>query len=199
MTYRAGERETRGTGAAAPLVRCAILTVSDRAFRGEYPDRSGPEVARILASWGWPPEVSEVIPDEEALIADRLSALADSGIDLILTAGGTGLSRRDRTPDATLRVSDRLVPGIMEAVRARTGARFPRAYLSRGVAALRDRCLVVNLPGSARGAAECLEALADLLPHAIEVIREEPGSGGAHETDQDSGEGVTPDSTGGGS
>ena len=161
-------------------VRCAVLTISDRASRGEQIDRSGPEIARILTAWGWPPEVAEIIPDEEGLIAARLADLADAGIDLVVTTGGTGLSPRDRTPDATLRVADRLVPGIMEAVRARTGGAFPRAYLSRGIAALRGRALLVNLPGSPRGAVESMEALADLLPHALEVVREDPAAGGAH-------------------
>ncbi len=160
--------------------RCAVLTISDRAARGIYADRTGPEVAQILTSWGWSPECCEVLPDQERAITDRLAHLADSGFDLILTAGGTGLSARDRTPEATLEVADRLVPGIAEAIRTRTGATFARAWLSRGVAVLRGRCLIVNLPGSVRGARESLEALADLLPHALQVIHEEPGTGSAH-------------------
>jgi molybdenum cofactor synthesis domain-containing protein len=185
MTERRGPPAPRDGAPAHSPVRCAILTISDRAARGEFADTSGPQLARILTSWGWPPEVREILPDEENLIADRMAGLADAGFDLVLTTGGTGLSVRDRTPDATLRVTDRLVPGIMEAVRARTAALFPRAYLSRGIAALRGRCLLVNLPGSERGACESLEALGDLLPHALDVIREDPGTGGAHGPNRD--------------
>lgn len=180
MTVRDGAEGASDRGEARMPVRCAVLTISDRASRGEYDDRSGPAVARILASWGWPAEILEILPDEEPQIAARLAALADSGIDLVVTAGGTGLAARDRTPEATLHAADRLAPGIMEAVRARTGAQFPRAYLSRGVAALRGRCLLVNLPGSVRGATESIEALADILPHAIDVLRDDPRSESGH-------------------
>jgi molybdopterin adenylyltransferase len=186
MTELDSKGDARGTGSSRMPVRCAVLTISDRASRGEYADRSGPEVARILAAWGWPPEIIEILPDEEAGITDRMAMLADSGFDLIVTAGGTGLSARDRTPEATLRAADRLAPGIMEAVRARTGASFPRAYLSRGIAAMRERCLIVNLPGSVRGARESIDALADLLPHAIDVLREDPRIDGEHEARIDS-------------
>jgi molybdopterin adenylyltransferase len=176
----ADDSSRRPGNAPGTPIRCAVLTISDRASRSEIVDRSGPEVVRILATWGWLPEIQEILPDEESVVAARLAELADSGFDLVVTTGGTGLSPRDRTPEATLSVSHRLVPGIMEAVRARTGTGFPRAYLSRGISALRERCLFVNLPGSPRGAAESLDALADLLPHAIEVVREDPAAGGAH-------------------
>ena len=181
MTEMGGAHDARGPESSRMPIRCAVLTISDRASRGEYADRSGPEVARILAAWGWPPEILEVLPDEESRIADRMAALADSGFDLVVTAGGTGLSTRDRTPEATLCAADRLAPGIMEAVRARTGALFPRAYLSRGIAAMRGRCLLVNLPGSVRGAKESIKALADILPHAIDVLREAPRIEDEHE------------------
>jgi molybdenum cofactor synthesis domain-containing protein len=161
-------------------IRCAVLTISDRCSRGEAEDRSGPEVAQILASWGWIPEVREILPDEELLVAERLATLADSGYSLILTTGGTGLGPRDRTPEATLRVTDRQVPGLAELLRSRTGAQLPRAYLSRGIIAMRRHCLIINLPGSVKGAREGIEALADVLPHALDVIHEDPSSGGAH-------------------
>jgi molybdopterin adenylyltransferase len=163
-----------------PQIRCAALTISDRCARGEAEDRSGPEIVRILTGWRWPPEVHEVLPDNPMLVSERLATLADSGFSLVVTIGGTGMGPRDRTPEATLRVTDRQVPGLAELIRARTGANFPRAYLSRGVIALRRRCLIINLPGSVRGARESLEALADVLPHAMEVIREDPGKGSAH-------------------
>lgn len=180
MTEQSGADGPRGKGLSAVPIRCAVLTISDRASRGQYADQSGPEVARILTAWGWGPEILEVLPDDETPLAERLAALADSGLDCIVTTGGTGLSTRDRTPEATLRVADRLAPGIMEAVRARTGSQFPLAYLSRGVAAMRGRCLLVNLPGSVRGASESILALADLLPHAIGVLRGDPGIEAEH-------------------
>ncbi|MBM3286943.1 MAG: MogA/MoaB family molybdenum cofactor biosynthesis protein [Candidatus Eisenbacteria bacterium] len=155
------------------IVRCAVLTISDRASRGEYADESGPAIADILTGWGWQPEATEILPDEEELIAQRMGRLADQGFDLILTTGGTGLGPRDRTPEATLRVADRIVPGLGEMIRARTATHSPRAYLSRSLAALCRKCLIINLPGSVRGARESLEALRELLPHAIDVIRED--------------------------
>jgi len=161
-------------------IRCAVLTISDRCSRGETEDRSGPELAQILASWGWNPEIREILPDKEMLVAERLATLADSGFSLVVTTGGTGLGPRDRTPEATLRVTDRQVPGLAELLRSRTGAQLPRAYLSRGIIAMRRHCLIINLPGSVRGAREGIEALADVLPHAVDVILEDPAKGGAH-------------------
>ena len=163
-----------------PRIRCAILTISDRCSRGEAEDRSGPEIAQILTSWGWSPEIREILPDEEMQVAERLATLADSGLSLVVTTGGTGLGPRDRTPEATLRVIDRMIPGLAELMRSRTGAGFPRAYLSRGIIAMRRHCLIINLPGSVRGAREGIEALADVLPHALDVIHEDPTKGGAH-------------------
>lgn len=182
MTARSGVNDSSGHETPPVPVRCAVLTISDRASRGEYADQSGPEIARILASWGWAAEVLEVLPDDKSRIEERLAALADSGLDCIVTTGGTGLSMRDRTPEATLRAADRLAPGIMEAVRARTGTQSPLAYLSRGIAAMRGRCLLVNLPGSVRGASESIHALADLLPHAIGVLRGDPGIQKQHDS-----------------
>jgi molybdenum cofactor synthesis domain-containing protein len=163
-----------------PQIRCAVLTISDRCHRGETTDQSGPEVVRILASWGWDAEARETLPDEEALIAARLTTLADAGFTLVITTGGTGLGPRDRTPEATLRAADRQVPGLSELIRSRTGREFPRAYLSRAVCAMRKRCLIVNLPGSLRAARETMSALADVLPHAIDVVCEDPAKGTAH-------------------
>ena len=160
--------------------RSAVLTISDRCARGEQVDRSGPEVALVLESMGWRNPVREILSDDEDTVADRLAQLADGGCELVVTTGGTGLSPRDRTPEATTRVMDRLVPGLAEMMRARTGVAFPRAYLSRGLAATRGRCLIVNLPGSPRGAAEMLLAIADVLPHAIDVLNEVQGGRGSH-------------------
>jgi molybdenum cofactor synthesis domain-containing protein len=161
--------------------RSAVLTISDRCVRGEREDRSGPEVVRALSTLGWEDPIREILPDEEDAIAERLARLADEGCDLILTTGGTGLSPRDRTPEATIRAADRLVPGLGELMRSRTGVGFPRAYLSRGLAATRGRCLIVNLPGSPQGAVEMLHAIAELIPHALQVLNEVPGGRGAHD------------------
>jgi molybdopterin adenylyltransferase len=161
--------------------RSAVLTISDRCARGEQPDRSGPELVAVLRSLGWTTPLCEILPDEEDRISTRLIQLADAGCDLILTVGGTGLSPRDRTPEATQQVADRVIPGLGERMRAATAGRSPRAYLSRGIAATRGRCLIVNLPGSARGAVEMFHAVADLIPHALDVICEAPGGRGAHD------------------
>jgi molybdenum cofactor synthesis domain-containing protein len=158
----------------ATSFRCAVVTVSDRCSRGEAQDASGPELERLLASWGWQVAERSVIPDEPDAIAKKLVALAEQGYDLILTTGGTGLGPRDRTPEATLAIAERLVPGLAELARARTGAGFPHAYLSRGTAALRGRALILNLPGSPRGARDHLAAVSEVLPHALTILREDP-------------------------
>lgn len=166
---------------AARPFRCAILTISDRAAQGIYEDRTGPEVAAAAAALGWDVVASAILPDDEDGIAGRLRDLADRAeADIVLTAGGTGLGPRDRTPEATARIAERHVPGIAERIRARTGETFPAAYLSRGLAVTRARTLIVNLPGSVRGARDCLAAVADILPHALDVLREDPARGAAH-------------------
>lgn len=157
--------------------RVAVLTVSDRSFRGERADASGPAVAdaarRLLGG-----EVVElrVVPDERDDIEWNLRRLADAGTaDLVLTTGGTGLGPRDVTPQATSSVLDYEVPGLAEAMRASSRATFPAADLSRQVAGVRNRTLIVNLPGSPRGAVECLEVVAPALPHAVATLRGEVG------------------------
>jgi molybdenum cofactor synthesis domain-containing protein len=160
----------------AGRMRVAVMTVSDRRSAGVREDTAGPAlvemVVRELAA-----EViaTACVPDEVDAIAGQLGAWAgaDPVPDLILTAGGTGLSSRDVTPEATLTLLERRHPGLMELVRARCGARTPMAYLSRGEAGTIGRTLVVNLPGSERAATESLEALLDVLPHAIETLRDE--------------------------
>jgi molybdenum cofactor synthesis domain-containing protein len=159
-------------------VRVAVLTISDRSYHGERADKTGPAVAeaarRLLP--GATIVEQTILPDEKGDIEWNLKRLADIGAaDLVLTAGGTGLSPRDVTPQATLAIADYEVPGIAEAMRAATRAALPSAILSRQVAAVRERTLVVNLPGSPRGAVECLEAVAGVLPHAITTLRNEAG------------------------
>lgn len=157
-------------------IRAGVLTVSDKGSRGERVDTAGPAVAGILASIG--AEVSEtaIIADEREQIAAKLRLWADDDhLDLVVTTGGTGLARRDVTPEATLDVAHRLVPGIAELMRE-TGRKSTRlAALSRSVAVTRGSTLILNLPGSERGACESLEAVLDLLPHAIELLQGEAG------------------------
>jgi len=160
-------------------IRVAVLTVSDKAFRGEREDRSYPAIAEALRGWeGVEFEVRryEVVPDEREVIAAKLRELADGGeVDLILTAGGTGLGPRDVTPEATLEVVERVVPGIPEAMRAESLKATPAGMLSRAVSGIRGRTLIINLPGSPKGAKECLEAILPAIPHAVEVLRGEIG------------------------
>lgn len=159
---------------AGPPIRAAILTVSDRCSRGEMTDTAGPALGELLTGhFGGEVVATACVPDEAELIAARLLAWAggDAPPDLILTTGGTGLSPRDVTPEATLHVIERRHGGLAELIRARCGARFPKAYLSRGEAGVIGAALIINLPGSRRGAVESLEAIADVLPHAIRVLR----------------------------
>ncbi len=159
-------------------MRVAVLSISDRSARGEREDRSGPAVAQALERLIAGVEIVErkIIPDDRAAIESELRRLADSGAaDLVLTTGGTGLSPRDVTPQATLAIGDYEVPGLPEAMRAATRAAVPAAILSRQAAVVRGNTLVVNLPGSPRGAVECLEAVAPVLPHAVATLRGEAG------------------------
>jgi molybdenum cofactor synthesis domain-containing protein len=150
----------------------AILTISDKASRGERADRSGPLIRESFAGLDCKVVGYEVIPDEAALITKKLSQWADRGnMDIILTTGGTGLALRDVTPEATLSVIDKEVPGLAEMMRTRSFAITPNAMLSRAVAGMRKGCLIINLPGSPKAVAECLEVIMPVLPHAVDVIK----------------------------
>lgn len=152
----------------------AILTVSDKGSRGERVDESGPVIREIMESTGAKVAEYAVVPDEKDIISATLTRWADSGgPDLILTNGGTGLSPRDYTPEATLAVVDRLVPGLTEAMRAESFKKTPAGILSRAVAGLRKRSLIINLPGSPQAVRECLAIILPAIPHAIEVLRGE--------------------------
>jgi molybdenum cofactor synthesis domain-containing protein len=150
-------------------MRILVLTISDRAAAGEYEDLSGPAVERELREALGEVEIDRSIVSDE--VADIVEALAGVGeYDVVLTTGGTGLGPRDNAPEATRRACDRAVPGIAEMLRRESLAETPNAALSRGTAGLSGRTLVVNLPGSVRGAAFCARALAPLLPHAAKMI-----------------------------
>lgn len=147
-----------------------VVTVSDRCAAGTQVDTTGPAVARLLAEQ-WPGETigRGLVPDNADVIATLLHELCHQEYALIITAGGTGLGPRDVTPEATRRVIEREVPGLAEAMRAGCAATFAHAWLSRGVAGLKGRTLIVNLPGSEKGALESLRVILPLLPHALEV------------------------------
>ncbi len=159
------------------IMRLAVLTISDRCSQGLMTDTAGPAV-RALVQRQWPQAEVEtgLVPDDEDGIAAALEKFSIEGAALILTVGGTGLGPRDRTPEATRRVIDREAPGLAEAMRVLGAANNPFAWLSRGVAGLRGKSLIVNLPGSQRGAEESLTAILPLLAHGIEIA----GGGKSH-------------------
>ncbi|HEY7846735.1 MAG TPA: bifunctional molybdenum cofactor biosynthesis protein MoaC/MoaB [Candidatus Limnocylindria bacterium] len=159
-----------------PVPEAVVVTCSNRSAAGEREDTAGPKLVEALRAAGWDVEPRpQVVPDDEAAIAAALTALAEAGHRLILTTGGTGLTPTDVTPTATLRVADRGVPGIAEMMRAAGLASTPMAALSRGVAAARGRTLIVNLPGSPKGAIESLSAALPVLRHAVDQL-----AGGDH-------------------
>ncbi len=150
----------------------AVLTVSDSASRGVYPDESGPAVMELLRKSGFQPARYHVEPDDYQALVSRMSAWCDDGfVDLILTAGGTGLSVRDVTPEATAEVCTRAVPGIPELMRLRSAEITRTAWLSRAFCGIRKRTLVVNLPGSLKASVECAGFIIPVLGHALEILR----------------------------
>jgi molybdopterin adenylyltransferase len=152
-------------------MRVAILTISDTVAKGQREDLSGPAVVAVCRGLDWEVTSALRVSDDPAEIREQLRAIADSGhVDLILTTGGTGLGPRDNTPEATLAVADRVVPGIGEEMRRKGAEKTPTASLSRGVSAVRTKTLIVNLPGSPQGASESLDTIAHLLPHAVHVL-----------------------------
>jgi molybdopterin adenylyltransferase len=154
------------------LGQALVITLSDTAAAGNREDLSGPEASRILQEAGFEVVPVEVLPDDRAAIEARLIRASDEGMALVVTTGGTGLSPRDVTPEATLAVVDRVVPGIPELMRAEGVAKTPRAALSRSVAGIRKATLIINLPGSVKGVRECLGSVRPLLAHAIETLKQ---------------------------
>jgi molybdopterin adenylyltransferase len=149
----------------------AVLTISDRCSQGLMADTAGPAVAALLTrEWPQAEIRTAILNDDEDAIATALEKLVREGPKLVLTVGGSGLGPRDRTPEATRRVIDRGAPGLAEAMRARGAERNPYAWLSRGLAGMSGKTLIVNLPGSLRGAEESLTVILPLLRHALEVV-----------------------------
>jgi molybdenum cofactor synthesis domain-containing protein len=158
------------------MLHCAVLTISDKGFSGEREDKSGPALKGMLRERGFGVPVLEVVPDEKPIIEGRLRELSDrGGIDLVLTTGGTGPAPRDVTPEATLAVIEREMPGIAELLRTESFKKTPHGVLSRGRAGIRGKTLIINFPGSPKAVRECLEILDPVLPHALELIRGEFG------------------------
>jgi molybdopterin adenylyltransferase len=156
-------------------VRCGILTASDRVSRGQGKNESGQYLAQALGAEGAEVVAHVVVPDDLDTIARTLADMADTlRVDLVLTTGGSGVAPRDVTPEATLRVLERQVPGIPEAARISTASRSPLAMLSRAVAGVRGRTLIVNLPGSPRGVREWMEVILPVLHHAVQLLQERP-------------------------
>jgi molybdopterin adenylyltransferase len=154
------------------LGRALVLTISDTASAGRREDLSGPEAKRILEEAGFDVAAVEVLPDERSNIESRLRRASDEGFLLVVTSGGTGLSPRDVTPEATQAVIDRNVPGIADLMRLESLKITPRAALSRAVSGIRGSTLIINLPGSVKGVRECLAAVRPILGHAVETLKQ---------------------------
>ena len=152
--------------------RLAILTISDSGYKGERIDTSGDTISQIMACQGFTEVCRDIVPDERQEISAKLRLWSDSDtVDLVLTTGGTGLSPRDVTPEATKDVIDLEVPGIAEAIRIETLKNTPLSMLSRSVVGIRSGCLIINLPGSPKAVRECLEVAAPSIPHALEMMK----------------------------
>lgn len=163
-------------------LRIGLLTVSDRSSRGERADASGPVLEAVIGDQGWRVVRKEILPDDFERLKAALMEWADSGeIDVILTTGGTGFSPRDVTPEATAAVIERAAPGLAEAMRLASLQVTPHAMLSRAAAGIRRRTLIVNLPGSPKGAVENLQVILPVLTHAVQLLQEDPGAEAGHQ------------------
>jgi len=155
------------------MITVAVLTLSDKGSKGERDDKSGPLISELLQRIGAEVKSYDILPDEKDLIKEKLIQYSRQ-VDLIITTGGTGLAPRDVTPDATLEIIEKEVPGIAEAMRLEGLKKTNRAMLSRAVAGVRGKCLIVNLPGSPKAVRESLEAIIEVIPHAVEKLKGDP-------------------------
>ncbi|MGE5225215.1 MAG: MogA/MoaB family molybdenum cofactor biosynthesis protein [Omnitrophica WOR_2 bacterium] len=163
-------------------LRFGILTVSDRSSQGQRPDSSGPALEEAVAKRGWQVLRRDIVPDDLATIKETLFHWANGrDLDVILTTGGTGFSPRDVTPEATLAVIERGAPGLAEAMRSASLKTTPHAMLSRAAAGIRGRTLIVNLPGSPKAAVENLDVIAGVLPHAVQLLHNDPQAEAGHQ------------------
>ena len=154
------------------MLTISILTVSDKGARGQRYDESGQTIRDIFSDLGSDIAGYEIVPDEMDVIRRKLAEWADNKeTDVIITTGGTGLGERDVTPEATIAVVDRVVPGLAEAMRAGSLSKTPMAMLSRATAGVRGKCLIINLPGSPKAVRECLEVVLPAIPHAVDIIK----------------------------
>jgi molybdenum cofactor synthesis domain-containing protein len=161
----------------AVKINAALITVSDRCARGEQEDVSGPVLAKLLHEMGAEVPVMDISPDDPETLRDKLRRHADrADINLVVTTGGTGVSPRDNTPEATRAVIEREVPGMAEAMRAASLKRTEMAMISRGVCGIRGGALIINLPGSPAGARECFEVVSGVIPHALALLAGKPHS-----------------------
>ena len=154
------------------MIKVGILTISDKGSKGEREDQSGKVIGEVVKEINGEVKYYQIIPDEKNIIQEELIKAVDKlHLDLILTTGGTGLAKRDVTPDATLEVIEKEVPGISEIIRSESFKKTDRAILSRGVAGIRKESLIINLPGSPKGVRESLEIILEALPHGIEILK----------------------------
>jgi len=154
------------------MIKVGIITISDKGSRGEREDLSGKVIEEIVKKINGEVKYYQIIPDEKDIIREELIKAVDKlHLDLILTTGGTGLAKRDVTPDATLEVIEKEVPGISEIIRSESFKKTNRAMLSRGMAGIRKESLIINLPGSPKGVRESLEIILEALPHGIEILK----------------------------
>jgi len=162
-------------------LRFAVLTVSDRSARGERPDASGPALVEVIKHQGWDVVRQSVLPDDLRILQELLESWSDRGdVDVIITTGGTGFSPRDITPEATRAVIERDVPGLAESMRASSAYKSPYAMLSRAIAGIRGKVLIINLPGSPKAAVENFQIVIPVLVHAVKLLREDPDAEGDH-------------------
>ena len=170
VVLREGELKAGQAMKIIPSLRVAILTLSDQSYRGEREDKSGPAIAMALEGKAQV-LAQDILPDDKEMIQAKLMEYAKEKLDVVFTTGGTGFAPRDVTPEATLSVIDREAPGVAEAIRAASMRVTPKAMLSRGVAGILDRTLIINFPGSPKAALECLEVFLPAMNHAVETLR----------------------------